>query len=55
MSAPIERPYATTDILSRTVLKLLQIVAQILTLRVLEPPLGLGGLRSTDTIHHRFI
>ena len=60
MLVTIERPYATsyywlivTDILSRTVLKLSQIVDQILdTLRFRVP---FGGLGSTYTIYLRLI
>jgi len=51
MSVPIERP--VTDILSPTVLKLSQIVVQILdTLRFIAP---FGGLGSTYTIHLKLI
>jgi len=40
-----------TDILSRTVSKLLQIIVQIWTLCVFEPPFGEGSIGATYTIH----
>ena len=59
-SVPIENPFAisyywliVTDILSRTVSELSQLIVQISDLCVFEPPFG--GIRTTCHVHHGFI